>query len=79
MDTKETPAAKAAAPGENQETYVLWQHRTFLTQEEMVLADRPVLPIVTQKMRSHTLSIILLPKWFSKSQISLQIKKWDKD
>ena len=36
--------------------------------------DRPVLPIVTQKMRSHMWSIWLHPKWFSTSQISLQIK-----
>ena len=36
--------------------------------------DRPVLPIVTQKKRSHTWSIWLHPKWFSMSQISLQIK-----
>ena len=37
--------------------------------------DRPMLPVVTQIQRSHSRSIWLLPKWFSMSQISLQIKK----
>ena len=36
--------------------------------------DRPMLTIVTQKQRSHMRSIWLYPKWFSTSQISLQIK-----
>ena len=36
--------------------------------------DRPILPIVTPKKRSHTRSIWLHPKRFSTSQKSLQIK-----
>ena len=34
--------------------------------------------LLPQKMRSHTRSIWLLPKWFSMTQISLQIKNWAK-
>ena len=42
MDIRETPTAKGAefaAPRENPETCVLATQRTFLTQEEMVLAQ----------------------------------------
>ena len=36
--------------------------------------DRPMLPIVTQKKKSHMRSIRLPPKWLRTSRISLQIK-----
>ena len=79
MDTRETPATKAvevAAPQrEPRDICALATQRTFLTQEEMVLAQTGLccllLPI---KEKSHTQSIRLHPKWFSMSQVSLQIK-----
>ena len=58
------------------------QRHMYLTNTENFLysrrngfsTDRPMLPIVTQKRRSHSRSIWLLPKGFSMSLKSLQIK-----
>ena len=78
MNTKETPtakASKAAAPlreprdmcFSNRENFPYLRWNGFST-------DWPVLPIVSPKQTGHMWSIRLHPKWFSTSQISLQIK-----
>ena len=79
MDTRETPATKAAeatAPQrEPGDLCALATQRTFLTQEEMVVAQTGLCCLLLpKKKRSHTQSIRLLLKWFSMSNISLQIK-----
>ena len=79
MDTRETPAAKAAEaaapPREHGNICALATQGTFLTQGEMVLAQTGLCwPVSTQKLRVHMQSINLLPKRCSILQISLQIK-----
>ena len=78
MDTRETPAAKAAEAAtpqrESGDICILATQRIFLTQQEMVLAQPGLCCPLLPKKRSHTQSILLHSKWFSMSQISLQIK-----
>ena len=78
MDTRETPAAKAveaAAPWrEPGDTCTVATERTFLTQEEMVLAQTGLYCLLLPKKEKSHMIIWLHPKWFSMSQISLQIK-----
>ena len=78
MDTRETPAAKvaeAAAPQREPGDMCFSNTKNFpYPRRNGFSTDQPVLPIVTQKKRSQMQSIWLHLKWFSTSQISLQMK-----
>ena len=79
MDTRETPAAKAAEAAASQrepKRYVCFSNTENFPypRRNGFSTDQSVLPIITPKQRGQMQSIWLLPKRFSMPQISLQIK-----
>ena len=69
MDTRETPAAKAAEAAAPKRT---WRHMYFSNTKNFLYprrndfsTDRPCAAYCYPKKRSHMWSIWLLPKWFS--------------
>ena len=78
MDTRETPATKgaeAAAPQREPGDIYFSNTKNFpYPRRNDFSIDRPCCLLLPQKKRTHMQSIWPHPKWFSTSQINLQIK-----